>query len=257
MREWNQFKTCIKTRSFIVFHFMSLYSTHVPTSSLQKVLLAVGSAVIGLKDPMRGDMIATLGETSGAAALVEMNFRMKNDAVGRQILRDKPLVTDDLIKGKRLLSFPKNSFGYAYGSFLHHYGYRPDERAPVRFVDNVELAYVMLRYRQVHDFFHVLTGLNTSVTGEIAVKWLEMMQTQLPMTALSAFFGPLATDVRNYPVLYNDLIPWAIRNGRNATFLLNVYYEKELETPTAELRKRLNLTPPPAQFAFDWNATNL
>ncbi len=35
----------------------------------------------------------------------------------------------------------------------------------------------MLRYRQVHDFWHVLSGMPTDVLSEIAVKWLEMVQT--------------------------------------------------------------------------------
>ena len=50
-------------------------------------------------------------------------------------------------------------------------------RPAVRFVDDLELAYVMARYRQVHDFWHVLSGLETDVFGEIALKWFEFMQT--------------------------------------------------------------------------------
>jgi ubiquinone biosynthesis protein Coq4 len=42
----------------------------------------------------------------------------------------------------------------------------------VRFVDDEELAYVAQRYREIHDFMHVLLGLNSiSVHDEIAVKW--------------------------------------------------------------------------------------
>ncbi len=33
-----------------------------------------------------------------------------------------------------------------------------DERPSVRFVDDEELAYVMRRYRECHDYLHVLTG---------------------------------------------------------------------------------------------------
>ena len=35
----------------------------------------------------------------------------------------------------------------------------PDSRKPVRFVDDVELAYVLQRYREVHDFNHLLLGM--------------------------------------------------------------------------------------------------
>lgn len=42
-------------------------------------------------------------------------------------------------------------------------GFVADERAQVKFVDNPELAYVMQRYREIHDFWHILSGLETSV----------------------------------------------------------------------------------------------
>jgi ubiquinone biosynthesis protein COQ4 len=67
----------------------------------------------------------------------------------------------------------------------------PDERAPVSFVDDPELAYVMTRYREVHDLFHTVLGMPTNMLGEITVKWFEALQTGLPMCALGAFFGPV------------------------------------------------------------------
>lgn len=42
----------------------------------------------------------------------------------------------------------------------------PDSRAEVKFVDNEELAYVMLRYREVHDLLHTLLGMPTNMLGE-------------------------------------------------------------------------------------------
>jgi Coenzyme Q (ubiquinone) biosynthesis protein Coq4 len=42
-----------------------LYDTHIPTSGFQKALLAVGSAVVGLADPWRADMVAVNGEVLG------------------------------------------------------------------------------------------------------------------------------------------------------------------------------------------------
>lgn len=43
-----------------------LYPTYVPTSPTQKVLLSVMSALTVFSDPERGDMLATLGEVTGA-----------------------------------------------------------------------------------------------------------------------------------------------------------------------------------------------
>ena len=46
----------------------------------------------------------------------------------------------------------------------------------LRFVDDEELAYVLTRMREVHDFWHVLFDLNTDVNSELAVKALEFVQ---------------------------------------------------------------------------------
>lgn len=49
----------------------------------------------------------------------------------------------------------------------------PDSRADVKFVDNEELAYVMQRYREVHDLLHTLLGMPTNMLGESGFLWFE------------------------------------------------------------------------------------
>lgn len=49
------------------------------------------------------------------------------------------------------------------------YGFQrvsPDTRAPTRFVDDEELAYVIQRYREIHDMLHTLLGMPTNILGE-------------------------------------------------------------------------------------------
>lgn len=70
-------------------------------------------------------------------------------------------------------------------------GFSPDARLPVHFVDDPELVYVMLRYRQIHDLMHTLMGMPPNLLGEVVVKWVEFIQTGLPMCGLAALFGPL------------------------------------------------------------------
>eukprot|EP01048_Picozoa_sp_COSAG05_P034413 COSAG05_NODE_14375_length_398_cov_1.387960_1_plen_79_part_10 len=51
----------------------------------------------------------------------------------------------------------------------------------------------MTRYREVHDFLHVLTGLPPTVEGEIALKTLEAVQVRLPIALLSSTaHGPVS-----------------------------------------------------------------
>ena len=108
---------------------------------------------------------------------------------------------------------------------------------------DIELAYILQRYKEVHDTCHVLLNYNTSVEEEIAVKWFEMMQTGLPLTALSAFFGPLnLLATRKGSKLLSQYLPHILSNSKAKCFM-NVYFEKHFETPIAQLRKELGIKP--------------
>lgn len=97
---------------------------------------------------------------------------------------------------------------------------------------------------QNHDFFHALTGLPPTVLGELGLKWLELFQTGLPIAALSCTVGSLRLSEKERQILQGSYLPWAMK--QRTSFLMNVYYEKEFDTPIIELRKRLNLVAAPS-----------
>ncbi|KAH9105692.1 hypothetical protein LEN26_014689 [Aphanomyces euteiches] len=222
-----------------------LYKSHVPTTPLQKISVAVGSALSVIANPERGDMLAALGDVTGAVALRQMHLRMYSDPVGRQILAEKPRFRSSVVDIGALRSLPADTFGYAYTQYMDAHGFEADGRAEVRFVDDPELAYVMQRYRESHDFFHTLFGLPPSEFAEIILKYVELVQTGLPVCTLSGFVGPLRLTSNERQQLLCKYIPWAYRAGRQAPFLLNVYFEQEFETPLDELRSRLRILMPP------------
>lgn len=51
---------------------------------------------------------------------------------------------------------------------------------------------------------------------------------------------------RKLQVLATELVPWAIRSGRNASCILNVYYEQRWEQSVESLREEIGILPPPA-----------
>jgi len=221
----------------------SLSTARAPLTLLQRISMALGSSVVSLSDPERSDMVAVLGETTGPIALHRMHRQMMSDAIGREILFKKPRVTELSLNVRRLRSLPANTFGAAYARFMDERGFTADSRAPVKYIEDSELAYVMQRYREVHDFWHTLSGMETTVLAEIAVKWLEMVQTGLPMTALSAFLGPLRLSCRDSRILSVELIPWAWRCGTNCKPLMSIFYEEHFDQDLDEFRKELHFEP--------------
>ena len=71
---------------------------------------------------------------------------------------------------------PEGTFGHAYAKFMGDRNFTAGDRPPVRFIDDIELAYVAARAREVHDFWHVLFGCHTNVFGELALKAVELVQ---------------------------------------------------------------------------------
>ncbi|XP_072422373.1 ubiquinone biosynthesis protein COQ4 homolog, mitochondrial isoform X2 [Chiloscyllium punctatum] len=191
------------------------------------------------------DMVAVLGETTGLLAIQKLRDRMQNHPEGFQILQERPRISTSTLDLVSLRELPDGTFGREYVRFLDVNKVTPDSRMPVKFVDDEELAYVIQRYREVHDFMHTLLGMPTNILGEVAVKWFEAMQTGLPMCILGAIFGPLHLSTRNIQVLVTDLIPWAVRCGRTAQCMMNFYYENRWEQNLESLREEIGILPCP------------
>uniref|UniRef100_A0A672ISI2 Ubiquinone biosynthesis protein COQ4 homolog, mitochondrial n=1 Tax=Salarias fasciatus TaxID=181472 RepID=A0A672ISI2_SALFA len=226
-----------------------LYPGHIQTTPVQKALLAVGSGVAALQNPYRHDMVAVLGETTGHLALTALRDRMRDDPEGYAVLTERPRIRLSTLDLTKMAALPDGSFGREYLRFLEENNVTPDSRADVRFVDDEELAYVMQRYREVHDLLHTLLGMPTNMLGEVAVKWFEAAQTGLPMCALGAALGPLRLNASRLQTLLTSLGPWALRSGRQARCVLSVFYERRWEQNTEELREELRIPPPPASLA--------
>ncbi|KAG7346456.1 coenzyme Q ubiquinone biosynthesis protein Coq4 [Nitzschia inconspicua] len=239
------------------------FATTIP----DRIAVAIHSATTAFADPTRADAVAALGDITAPRTLQRIHQQMMQDPTGRQILKERPIVSKATIPYQRLMDEapdyipnPDDSnsnnnnndtnltFGQAYGCFLKSHGFDPDERDDVNYVQDEELAYIMKRYRQCHDFWHALTGLPPTVLGELGIKWLELFQTGLPVAALSCTVGSLRLNARERDVLMTQYLPWAWRASQStdSSFLMNVYYEKEFDTPLQDLRSRLNLEAAPS-----------
>ncbi|XP_026822950.1 ubiquinone biosynthesis protein COQ4 homolog, mitochondrial isoform X2 [Rhopalosiphum maidis] len=224
--------------------FVTQYNeNHIPTTPFQKLLLSVGSATVSLFDPQRADMIATMGETTGTCALKYMRDKMITNPEGNEILQLQPRINTSTVDLDKLKCMPENTLGYAYFQFLNHNKVTPDSRGSVQFIDDVQLAYVMQRYREVHDLFHTVLGMPTNMLGEVTVKWIEAFQTKLPMTLSGGLFGAIRLKPKQRKQYVQHYLPWAIQTGLNSNFMLNIYFEKRWEQPIEELHKELNIKP--------------
>lgn len=133
-------------------------ANYVKTDLVQRVALTLGSGLGSILDPSRDDLISAFGDLTSEPVLPTLRRRMLQDAEGRQILAERPLITSTSISIDRLATLPSNTFGRRYVEYLNDNSVTPDTRRPVLFIEDSELAYVLQRYRQIHDFTHCILG---------------------------------------------------------------------------------------------------
>ncbi|OEH76893.1 ubiquinone biosynthesis protein coq4 [Cyclospora cayetanensis] len=163
-----------------------------PNETLFKADIAARCAINAVLRPKEDLHIATLSEMFVESQLERMRQFMMQEEEGREILKQRPLFDDRFIDYEGLRRLPENTLGYALMKFLDGNSLHAGHRQPVRFVEDEELAYILTRYRQLHDVMHAAFGMGISVESEVALKLIEFHQTGLPMTLLSAAFGPFA-----------------------------------------------------------------
>jgi len=234
-----------------VRHFFSkpsepAYPGHYPLNAFENAFMAVGSAITALKDPRRGDMIAALGETTAGSSLDRLRDTMVASPEGRRVLRERPSVNTETVNMDTLRALPEGSFGRAYVTWLERCGVTPDTREPVHYIDDPELAYVIKRYRESHDFYHCICNLPVNVESELALKFFEYAHFGIPMTLISGLFGHLRLDSARRARLFREYVPWALRCGSSARPLITVYWEERWAQDMNEMKAEFGIWDPPA-----------
>ncbi|POW07012.1 hypothetical protein PSTT_08540, partial [Puccinia striiformis] len=249
-----------------------IYADHVSLNGFQRTFLAIGSAFASLNNPYRADMIAVLSETTGGPFLSRLRDQMLEDEGGRRLLRDRPRINTSTVDLDQLEKCRREPLGKStaigcggvrsrliLGSRLvlsllfvltrFMFTRICVSLLKVRFIDSPELAYVMQRYRECHDFYHVISGpFPVNISGEIVVKWIELANMGLPVAALSAIFGPLRLNSEKRTDLLRTYVPWALRTGSSCKPLICVEWEKNWETPIKDLKLSLGIPEPPIDF---------
>jgi hypothetical protein len=108
------------------------YPSHVPLNSAQNALLAVGSGIVGvLNYTSRPDLIATLSESTASTFLPRLHDAMASHPEGRQILKDRPVVSSQTVNLDYLRGLRRGTVGREYVEWLDRDGITPDSREKV------------------------------------------------------------------------------------------------------------------------------
>lgn len=106
-----------------------------------------------------------------------------------------------------------------------------------------DITYVTIRMRQTHDLWHVLTGFDVDVEGEIGLQGFVLAQTGLPIAIIlvvGAFLRAIFKDIRSLPKLM-DAVTHGWRMGKKAKSVFSTQWEKLWTTPLQEIQHQYEI----------------
>ena len=204
-----------------------------------KVLIALLKVV---KDPTQTESVLKIGNTKKLASgksMEEALARVKDSPQAKKLMVDR--WAPKAYKVAELATLPKDSFGYAYWQYMNENKLDPHFYGKVEGDD--EISFMRRRVRQTHDFFHVLTGFNTTPLGEAGVIAFTYAQYRggfglviLAMLMLHfGFFKPH----QGAACIENIVKGWKL--GNQSQFLFGVKFEELFKQSLDSLRKELNI----------------
>lgn len=212
----------------------------IPSLS-RRVRTVVRSLATLARDPGRLDQVLVLAQTVNLPAVARAMSRLDTNEDGRALLRDQPHIDRKCIDYAALRRLPDGTLGREYARFLDDNGITPDAFETPPDVGDELAAYVMLRMRQTHDLWHVLTGYTPDVRGEILLQAFTYSQTRAPSALIIALFGAARWSI-HWSDQFRELRE-AFARGKRTGFLPTFRWEEHWETPVAELRALLACPP--------------
>jgi ubiquinone biosynthesis protein COQ4 len=202
-------------------------------------------------------VIAALsGNSSGR---LYRRFRRSPD--GARLLAERPDLHVALADLPGLLAQPEGSLGRAIGDFFSREQISSDglqdasldagrmlggdEQQSAR--GDEDRLYMMVRLRDQHDLYHVVTGYGRDVRGELAVLAFTAAQTRNPGVAAIPGYLLFRAGWRSE---LGALIRQGFRRGLRAGWLPAQHWEELLDQPLDEVRARLGLDDVPAYEAI-------
>ena len=186
------------------------------------------TSVFDIEDGLRhltatDNILEHVAADPGVAAMIEERW-----------LSDPPNV-------RELAELPRGTLGWCFAHHLIDHGFEPDYYRKIDVKNDVD--YILMRVRQTHDIWHVITGIDTSRQGELSLKAFELAQLRRPMAAVITCGGVMRFLVHEPDQLGSVLeaISHGYWLGHHAKPMLARKWEEAWDRPLASWREELNI----------------
>uniref|UniRef100_B8HQL5 Ubiquinone biosynthesis protein n=1 Tax=Cyanothece sp. (strain PCC 7425 / ATCC 29141) TaxID=395961 RepID=B8HQL5_CYAP4 len=185
-----------------------------------------------------GELTDALLETSAFDLAAQ---HLKTDPGCASLIRDRYIPpAHDL---EELLTYPEDSLGYIYAATLKTAGFDPNLHAGM--TAETDAKYVELRLSQTHDLWHLMTGFDTSIPGELGLQAFHLAQFPYPLATMLIANGLISSTLltpEDLPELL-DAIALGWKMGKTAKPLFAQKWEEDWQKPLAQWQTELNIQP--------------
>jgi ubiquinone biosynthesis protein Coq4 len=162
---------------------------------------------------------------------------VKSDQATAQIIAQRYLAASPCLE--TLLKLPEDSLGYHYATHLISLNFDPNFYRSIQV--NSDTDYLLLRLRQTHDIWHIVTGFGVDGMGELQLKAFELSQTRRPLAIvilLGGLLGALFSSPLSLASLWEEIVI-AYNLGKNTRPFLAQKWELAWEKSLLVWRQEL------------------
>lgn len=192
-------------------------------------------------DPANLDEVFVLADlTENSERLETIVTELRRDPDMAKIFEAKPRLGP--IDPDSLASLPEGTVGQVYAKFMHDRGLRPED-LPLLAGDERDIDWIRNHFRETHDLWHVVTGFDTDVAGELGLQAFYAAQVSGPLAVLILSIGLANTVFKAmddaHPRLDAIARGWLL--GKRAKPLFGLRFADRFGQSLDELRAELNL----------------
>ena len=201
----------------------------------------LGAFLALVRDPNKTEKIFEIGDSGRNAErdrFEQLLAPILNDPEFQALWTARTEISIDLM---RLQTLPEGTFGRETAAYFERHGFTP--LSFPRIERRSSLDYLADRMRQIHDFWHVLTGYSTEVVGELALQGFTMAQVGSPLSAV-ILSGGLLHLVIFRPMEVGSAFAQIVegyRRGKAARRLVTLSYDTLWERDLAQLQRELGI----------------